>query len=310
MNFIINLIVKGGERTEARRGDGRIDGRRVFFALWLYYMSLLLSRRAGVRLVRRITTPSLSPKVLAALDDHSDAQRVQLGRILNELQEMATGRNDESPGGVAADAASAPCAVTDQEDDALLKVNVNSPGAVSDTVAALITGDARLAPSTLHAALTAATAVLRHEPTVLDLTAADALTHCVGDLHGCGDSLARVLELCGPPSPTNHIVFNGDFVDRGTKGVEVLASLALLKACHPESVYLLRGNHEDELLSTVYGFKDELSDKYAEHATSSLWPAVVELFSHLPLAALVRAARARLPLLLVIAHYASWSMHI
>ena len=264
--------------------------RRMSLLVILSQRAGSLSRRivkgASNRRIQSATTPlTITPKVLAALDDHSDAQRVQLGRILNELQALATGSTNPSSG-----AAATLCAATDQENDALLKVDVKSPGAVSDAVAALITGNARLAPSTLHVALTAATAMLRCEPTVLDLTASDALIHCVGDLHGCGDSLSRVLELCGPPSPANRIVFNGDFVDRGAKGVEVLASLALLKACHPEAVYLLRGNHEDELLSTVYGFKDELSDKYAEHAASYLWPAAVELFSTLPLAARVRAA--------------------
>ena len=61
-----------------------------------------------------------------------------------------------------------------------------------------------------------------------------------------GDLVLQALTLCGAPSPTNILVFNGDFVDRGHNGIEVLASLALLKLADPRSVLLLRGNHEDE----------------------------------------------------------------
>ena len=50
------------------------------------------------------------------------------------------------------------------------------------------------------------------------------------------------------------MIFNGDFVDRGESSVEVLSSLLLLRHVDPRNVVLLRGNHEDELLSTAYGF--------------------------------------------------------
>jgi diadenosine tetraphosphatase ApaH/serine/threonine PP2A family protein phosphatase len=49
-------------------------------------------------------------------------------------------------------------------------------------------------------------------------------------------------------------------------------------------VVLLRGNHEDELLATAYGFKDELTSKYPGQA-AELWDAAVRLFAALPLGA-------------------------
>ena len=58
------------------------------------------------------------------------------------------------------------------------------------------------------------------------------------------------------------VVFNGDFVDRGDASTEVLASLLLLKLASPDAVHLLRGNHECSLLSTAYGFREELLRKY------------------------------------------------
>ena len=40
-------------------------------------------------------------------------------------------------------------------------------------------------------------------------------------------------------------VFDGDFVDRGHYGAEVILLLSALKCYSPENVALLRGNHED-----------------------------------------------------------------
>ena len=80
----------------------------------------------------------------------------------------------------------------------------------------------------------------------------------VGDLHGSFRDLVLVLESIGEPGPSNQVIFNGDFVDRGPQGVEVLATLLALKLVHPESVHLNRGNHEDAQLVKVYDFYSEV----------------------------------------------------
>ena len=238
-----------------------------------------------------MTTPpesQLPSAVWAALDDHQDAQRVMLGRILSELQRVATA-SDSGGGGSSSSANGRSIdAAPECDDETLLRFNLEdlSPGAAIDHATSLLEGESKLAPSTLGAIFGAATEVLLREPTVLDFSTASAV-HVVGDLHGDAPSLLQVLELSGAPSEErNVLVFNGDFVDRGASGTEVLASLALLKIAHPGSVALLRGNHEDALLATVYGFKDELSSKYGdEHTAAVLWPAAVELFAALPIAA-------------------------
>ena len=188
----------------------------------------------------------------AALDDHQDAQRVMLGRILSELEKVATGAESSDNAAVL----SAPVC----DDESLLRFSVAdlTPGTTKDHVMALLQGSSKLAARTMVGILVAATEIVAREATVLDLSAGPltsdptgACLHVVGDLHGDAPSLLRVLELCGPPTARNVIVFNGDFVDRGESGMEVLASLALLKISHPNSVFLIRGNHEDSLLATV-----------------------------------------------------------
>ena len=52
---------------------------------------------------------------------------------------------------------------------------------------------------------------------------------------------------------------------------------------HPGSVFLIRGNHEDDTINNMYGFREEMLDKY----DPDLYNEVEELFKHLPVAALI-----------------------
>lgn len=66
----------------------------------------------------------------------------------------------------------------------------------------------------------------------------------------------------GLPSTCNPYVFNGDFVDRGKKGLEVLLLLLSLYLAFPNAVFLNRGNHEDSVMNARYGFTREVERKY------------------------------------------------
>lgn len=88
-----------------------------------------------------------------------------------------------------------------------------------------------------------------------------------GDIHGQYSDLMRFFDLFGSPLDTfsgndadivnNNFLFLGDYVDRGHHSLETVCMLFSLKIKYPKRVYLLRGNHEELKINTVYGFKIE-----------------------------------------------------
>lgn len=108
----------------------------------------------------------------------------------------------------------------------------------------------------------------------------------VGDLHGQFHDLLEIFRVHGLPSPTNPFLFLGDYVDRGVASCEIILLLFAFKAAHPESVHLLRGNHECRSLSTFYGFRAECLRKYG----LVVYNRVVKCFESMPLAAQVETA--------------------
>uniref|UniRef100_K3WX33 Serine/threonine-protein phosphatase n=1 Tax=Globisporangium ultimum (strain ATCC 200006 / CBS 805.95 / DAOM BR144) TaxID=431595 RepID=K3WX33_GLOUD len=84
----------------------------------------------------------------------------------------------------------------------------------------------------------------------------------VGDLHGQLEDLLTILDKNGVPSQKMWYLFNGDFVDRGSHGVEVMLLLLTFKLLYPNYVFLNRGNHEERMINEVFGFEDEVYVKY------------------------------------------------
>jgi len=56
---------------------------------------------------------------------------------------------------------------------------------------------------------------------------------------------------------------------------------------------MIRGNHEDEKITAMYGFKDECGVKLQELAydTKSCYNAITRVFDYLPFAAVIRTPK-------------------
>ncbi|TMW57471.1 hypothetical protein Poli38472_003396 [Pythium oligandrum] len=90
----------------------------------------------------------------------------------------------------------------------------------------------------------------------------------VGDLHGQLEDLLTILDKNGVPSQKTWYLFNGDFVDRGSHGVEVMMLLLTFKLLYPEFVFLNRGNHEERMINENFGFEDEIYAKYSAESAN------------------------------------------
>merc|ERR1711976_208175 len=125
--------------------------------------------------------------------------------------------------------------------------------------------------------------ILEQENVIQTFLLTDQIT-VVGDTHGQYYDLLKLFELNGLPDENNAYCFNGDFVDRGKYGCEVLLTLLMLKICHPNSVILNRGNHENKLITRMYGFQKEVESKYDDE----VYTAFCDLFENLPLGAIIQ----------------------
>jgi len=92
----------------------------------------------------------------------------------------------------------------------------------------------------------------------------------------CSKWWARVPTQTSSSSATTSIV--------APFSVETICYLVALKLRWPNRVTLLRGNHESEGITQVYGFYAEVMRKYG---SATVWKHLVELFNFFPISAVV-----------------------
>ena len=142
-----------------------------------------------------------------------------------------------------------------------------------------ITKNNQLTPEEIKFLCTKALEIFMEEPVLLEVSAP---VNICGDTHGQYNDLLRLFEFGGRPPQTNYL-FLGDYVDRGKNSVETMGILLAYKIKYPNNVFLLRGNHESEIINHVYGFYDECRRRY----NIKIYKLFSDCFNWLPISAIV-----------------------
>ncbi|CAL6029272.1 Serine/threonine-protein_phosphatase [Hexamita inflata] len=121
-------------------------------------------------------------------------------------------------------------------------------------------------------------------PNYIELTidSPDIQVFLIGDLHGQFEDLIQILTIIDTDNGLQkQLIFLGDVVDRGFRSVETILLILCMQLIWPQRVIFLRGNHETESTSRLYGFFDECKRK---HDTETCYKAFLQLFQTLPVA--------------------------
>lgn len=116
----------------------------------------------------------------------------------------------------------------------------------------------------------------------------------VGDIHGDLESLFHILKTTDfiekvEGGEHSHLVFLGDYGDRGIHSPEVYYVVLKLKEAFPRNVILMRGNHEgpDDILAYPHDLPNHLYIKFGEDS-STAYDRLRKLFHNLHNAVLVK----------------------
>src|ERR671917_1482597 len=115
----------------------------------------------------------------------------------------------------------------------------------------------------------------------------------VGDLHGDSKSLFRI--LCKIDyrqflsKPLNKLVFLGDYIDRGTDSIGTVYSICYLKTAYPDSVIVMRGNHEApaEFPFSPHDFPYDMEERFGNR-WREIYKEILSMFRLMTLASVVR----------------------
>jgi diadenosine tetraphosphatase ApaH/serine/threonine PP2A family protein phosphatase len=115
----------------------------------------------------------------------------------------------------------------------------------------------------------------------------------VSDLHGDIKSLFATLDQINYEQfladPLNKLVFMGDYVDRGSDSIGVMYAVCRLKAAYPDSVILMRGNHESpaEFPFSSHDLPYKMESRFGADAKAA-YNKLLSMFRLLTLAVVVK----------------------
>ncbi len=93
-------------------------------------------------------------------------------------------------------------------------------------------------------------------------------TVIISDIHGCSRALGRLMELVDPDPRQDRLILLGDLFDRGRESWEVWQQVRSLADIFADKFTLLKGNHEDYLLSEKLTFMQRrMWDRVGRQAT-------------------------------------------
>jgi Calcineurin-like phosphoesterase len=108
----------------------------------------------------------------------------------------------------------------------------------------------------------------------------------IGDIHGDYGVLSTILSKIDYErylsDEHNKLVFLGDYIDRGQRSPQVLYTVCFLKARFPQSVILIRGNHEapDEFPFPSHDFPFRIMDLFGQDRSMALYYQKILPFFH------------------------------
>ena len=136
--------------------------------------------------------------------------------------------------------------------------------------------------------------LFQREPSLLRLKSPIKI---FGNIHGQLGDLLKLFENFGTPLDSVFhgdidgfsYLFLGDYIDKGNFSLETLILLFSLKIKHPDSIFLLRGHHEDIFMNRVFGLGEECAVKLEENIDdpTSFFQKINKIFEYLPLAAVI-----------------------
>lgn len=106
----------------------------------------------------------------------------------------------------------------------------------------------------------------------------------IGDLHGDMKSLYKILNEINfetfLTNKDNKIVFLGDYIDRGSNSIIVLYTICKIKQRYPDSVILMRGNHEasEEFPFQSYDLPQDIKKYFGSEECNNIHSLVLRFF--------------------------------